>query len=199
MDKQIIFNGERISRTKVRNNILKVYNQTDTFSDWYKEAHQFSKYLSDKYKTPLNSVIGIISALSPRLNWDKNKEIAEFFLATNKVIRDNGKQIHMTVPCNKAKLIRLNDDEQYVLDTLSGDKTKSFYLNIKYPDREVNVTVDRHAIAIALGRIATQKEHSLTNKSYKFFEDCYKWTAEQLGIRPLLLQSITWETWRNIK
>ena len=199
MDKQIIFNGERISRTKVRNNILKVYNQTDTFSDWYKEAHQFSRYLSDKYKTPLNRVIGIISALSPRLNWDKNKEIAEFFLETNKVIRDNGKQIHMTVPCNKAKLIRLNDDEQYILDTLSGDKTKSFYLNIKYPDREVNVTVDRHAIAIALGRIATQKEHSLTKKSYKCFEDCYKWTAEQLGIRPLLLQSITWETWRNIK
>jgi hypothetical protein len=52
---------------------------------------------------------------------------------------------------------------------------------------------------VALGRVATDEEQALSKSQYKFFEDCYKWTADSLGIRPLLLQSITWEMWRKIK
>ncbi len=198
MNKSIVFKGDKLTRTKVRNNILKVYNSTNNHSDWYKEAHMFCIYLSDKYKTPLNSVIGIVSALSPLKKWDKNKEIAEYFLDSGSVLKDN-KHINFPNQCNKAKAIHITDKETEILDILNGEKTKAFYINIRYPDKGENVTVDRHAIAIALGRVATEEEQSMTKNHYKFFEDCYKWTAEKLGIRPLLLQSITWETWREIK
>ena len=72
-------------------------------------------------------------------------------------------------------------------------------MNMRYPDSGEYVTVDRHAIAVALGRIATDEEQSLSKKQYEFLKDCYVWTAEQLGIKPLLLQSITWVAWKRIK
>jgi hypothetical protein len=159
----------------------------------------FCKYLSDKYKTPINSVIGIVSSLSPLKTWDKNKEIAEYYLETDKVKNINDKFINFSKQCDKAIKIRNTDNELEILDILRGEKTKAFYLNMRYPDRVVNVTVDRHAIAVALGRVATDEEQALSKSQYKFFEDCYKWTADSLGIRPLLLQSITWEMWRKIK
>jgi len=61
------------------------------------------------------------------------------------------------------------------------------------------VTIDRHAIAIALGRTAKDNELQLTPKQYDWFQDCYRYLADRLGIRPSLLQSITWEIWRVIK
>ena len=198
MDKQIIFKGNKVTRTKVKNNILRVYKSADNYTDWYEDAYNFCEYLSDKYNTPINSVIGIVSALSPLKNWDKNKEIAEYYLDTGCVKRDN-KYINFPNQCNKAIVIRNTEDEVEILGILKGEKTKSFYLNIRYPEKNNKVTVDRHAIAVALGRVATDEEQALTVKHYKFFEDCYKWTAELLGIRPLLLQSITWETWRKTK
>lgn len=198
MNKSIIFKGNKLTRAIVKNNIIRIYNKADSYSDWYEEANTFCKYLSYKYKTPLNSVIGIVSALSPLKTWDKNKEIAEYYLDTNSIKKDN-KFINFPNQCNKAVDIRNTDDEQEILGILNGKKTKSFYLNISHPSRLVNVTVDRHAIAVALGRVATEEEQALSTLQYAFFEDCYKWTAEVLGIRPLLLQSITWETWRNLK
>jgi len=199
VNNSIVFKGNKLSRTKVKNNIIRVYNKADNYSDWYKEANTLCKYLAYKYKTPFNSVVGIVSALSPLKTWDKNKEIAEYYLSEDKILNNNGKFINFPKQCDKAVEIRQTNKEQEILDILRGEKTKSFYLNIKYPERMANVTVDRHAIAVALGRIATEEEQALSKNHYKFFEDCYKWTAQQLGIRPLLLQSITWETWRNLK
>jgi len=198
MDKQIIFKGNKITRTKVKNNIMRIYKMADNYSDWYEDANKFCICLSETYKVPLDNVVGIVSALSPLKNWDKNKEIAEYFIKTNSVKKDN-KYINFPNQCKKAIWIMVAVSEVDILNILKGEKTKSFYLNIKYPNREVNVTVDRHAIAVALGRIATDEEQSLTKRHYKFFEDCYKWTALLLGIRPLLLQSIVWEVWREIK
>jgi hypothetical protein len=198
MKKSITFKGSKLTRAVVKNNIIRVYDKADSYSDWYKDANAFCKYLSDSYKIPLNSVVGIVSALSPLKTWDKNKEIAEYYLDKDIVKKDN-KFINFPKQCDKAMKIRHTDSEVDILDILRGEKTKSFYLNISYPERMVNVTVDRHAIAVALGRVATDEEQALSKNHYKFFEDCYKWTAEALGIRPLLLQSITWETWRNLK
>ena len=88
------------------------------------------------------------------------------------------------------------DDE--ILKILNGDKTKRFYLNMVYPSGG-GVTVDRHAIAIAIGRTATDKEQSISSAVYTFLEECYIMTSETLGLTPLHLQSITWQAWKRIK
>ncbi len=194
MDKQIVFKANKLTRTVVRNNIIKVYSQTNNMDkqNWYADALLFCRYLSDKHKVPLDNVIGVVSALSPRKNWELNKRVAEDLLT-------DGTCGHMKVFVKKAKDILNVDSEYEILQVLNGKKITSFYLNIRYPNRIGTVTVDRHAIAVAIGRNATNDELALTDKQYKFFEDCYKWTAEIVGITPQLLQAITWETWRKNK
>jgi len=167
MHKVITFKGKRLSRARVKNNILKVYNKADAHTDWYVDAHAFCKGLSIKYNRPLSVVVGIVSALSPLKTWDKNKEIAEYYLQTNSVLK-GGKYINFTKQCDKVLQLdrcwliwnKVTDEGiQYIL---KGEKTKSFYLNIMHPSQESKVTVDRHAIAVALGRVATDEEQALT-------------------------------------
>ena len=191
----IQFKGRKLSRTQVKNNIIKTYTlaTSEERQDWYLSANNYCRYLSDKHQLPLDKVIGIVSALSPRKEWSLNKRIAEELILTG----DCGQ---MKVFVGKAKDIRdTQGNEKDILSILNGPKIKSFYMNIKYPDSVVNVTVDRHAIAVALGRIATNEEQSLSEKQYQFFKECYIWTAQALDIKPLLLQSITWEAWKRIK
>jgi len=188
------------SRTKIKNNILKVYKVSvnSEQNDWYREAHQFGVEVSSflksfkNYDVTVNQVLGIVSALSPLKEWEKNKEIAVDFILTG----DCG---HMGENKRKARaILDCNGSDDKILEILSGPKTSRFYMNMMYPDG-TGVTVDRHAIAIAIGRTATNKEQALTPKAYTFIEKCYIMTAETLGLDPLHLQSITWQAWKRIK
>jgi|TARA_R110002012_G_scaffold15734_3_gene62108 hypothetical protein len=188
------------SRTKIRNNILKVYKVSvnSEQNDWYREAHQFGVEVSSflksfkNYDVTVNQVLGIVSALSPLKEWEKNKEIAVDFILTG----DCG---HMGANKRKARaILDCDGSDDKILEILSGPKTSRFYMNMMYPDG-TGVTVDRHAIAIAIGRTATNKEQALTPKAYTFIEKCYIMTAETLGLDPLHLQSITWQAWKRIK
>jgi hypothetical protein len=188
------------SRTKIKNNILKVYKVSvnSEQNDWYREAHQFGVEVSSflksfkNYDVTVNQVLGIVSALSPLKEWEKNKEIAVDFILTG----DCG---HMGANKRKARaILDCNGSDDKILEILSGPKTSRFYMNMMYPDG-TGVTVDRHAIAIAIGRTATNKEQALTPKAYTFIEKCYIMTAETLGLDPLHLQSITWQAWKRIK
>ena len=193
--------GEKeYSRTVIKNNILKVYKVSADYerNDWYREAHNFGVEVSTflksfrNYNITVNQVLGIVSALSPLKEWEKNKEIAVDFILTG----DCG---HMGANKRKARQILDSDgSDDEILKILNGPKTSRFYMNMMYPDG-TGVTVDRHAIAIAIGRTATDKEQSLTPKAYEFIEKCYIMTAETLGLDPLHLQSITWQTWKRIK
>ena len=212
--KKVRIGDKEYSRTVIKNNILKVYKVSADYerNDWYREAHNFGVEVSTflksfrNYNITVNQVLGIVSALSPLKEWEKNKEIAIDFILTG----DCG---HMGANKRKARQILDIDidvcecdgqhlDLSYVddkiLEILSGPKTSRFYMNMMYPDG-TGVTVDRHAIAIAIGRTATDKEQSLTPKAYEFIEKCYIMTAETLGLDPLHLQSITWQTWKRIK
>ena len=214
--------GEKeYSRTVIKNNILKVYKVSADYerNDWYREAHNFGVEVSTFMKSfknidvTVNQVLGIVSALSPLKEWEKNKEIAVDFILTGDcghmgANKRKARQIldlkytgngHPMDPQRDAVFKESNvyyDDE--ILRILSGPKTSRFYMNMMYPDG-TGVTVDRHAIAIAIGRTATDKEQSLTPKAYEFIEKCYIMTAETLGLDPLHLQSITWQTWKRIK
>ena len=198
--KKVRIGDKEYSRTVIKNNILKVYKVSADYerNDWYREAHNFGVEVSTflkafrNYNITVNQVLGIVSALSPLKEWEKNKEIAVDFILTG----DCG---HMGANKRKARqILDCNGSDDEILKILNGPKTSRFYMNMMYPDG-TGVTVDRHAIAIAIGRTATDKEQSLTPKAYEFIEKCYIMTAETLGLDPLHLQSITWQTWKRIK
>ena len=188
------------SKTKIKNNIIKTYKQSNQseLNDWYQEAHDFGCDVSAMFKgVPKRKVLGIVSALSPLKEWNKNKEIAIDLIMTGDCgYMERGKQ--------KARdILRLGGHFRHfdseIKSILNGEKTKTFYENMVYPTRSNSVTVDRHAIAIAIGRTATDKEQAISKDVYTFIEKCYIMTSETLGLAPLHLQSITWQTWKRVK
>ena len=72
--KTIQFKNQKLSRTVVKNNILRVWNQTSSEQrfDWYLDAFSFAEELSVFYDVDVNKVCGIIAALSPVKKWSEN-------------------------------------------------------------------------------------------------------------------------------
>ena len=208
--KKITINTKEYSRTKIKNNILRVYDVAlhKEKNDWYQEANDFgsqvSEFLFDYTGRDVSKcqVLGIVSALSPLKEWSKNKDLAlDLIYSGDCGHMQRNKQKALDILSLKGSDFR--DGDQMVYDfkirkILNGDKTKRFYSNMVYPSGG-GVTVDRHAIAIAIGRTATEKEQALSSKQYQFLEDCYIMVANQLGLVPLHLQSITWQAWKRIK
>lgn len=211
MEQQII-KGELWSRTQVKNNILAVWNATnesDKF-DWYQAANNYAHELAnvspsnDGYHLDVSRACGVIAALSPMIHWNQNKKLARELIEDARLL--NVWVIAESMAClksnaRKAAAILLSDgSDDEILNILHGKKTSAFYLNIKYPEKAISMTMDRHAISIALGRKITKGEEKyfqLTVAQYEFLVECYRWTAAKLGINPLILQSATWVLWRR--
>ena len=219
--KTIKIGGIDYSRTKIKNNIMKVYNVSleSEKNDWYKEANVFGSQVSEflfNYtgrEVSKRQVLGIVSALSPLKEWSKNKDLAvDLIYSGDCGHMQRNKQKALDIlnlqytgnghPMDSQRDEVFKEENVYyddeILKILNGDKTKRFYLNMVYPSGG-GVTIDRHAIAIAIGRTATDKEQSISSAVYTFLEECYIMTSETLGLTPLHLQSITWQAWKRIK
>jgi len=130
-----------------------------------------------------------------------NKELAEDLIAG----RPCG---HIGAFVEKAKNIAdlANPTIENIREILSGEKTKTFFVNIYNYDNRVeryagDVTIDRHAM-----KIATNLDiDSVTNPQLKWLSECYVYATKyiqdlesDLTITPQLVQSATWCVWRGI-
>ena len=165
---------------------------------WYVRAHRWSKQVSNDTGYHLDVVVGVLAALSPGVQWKVNKNDAIAVLT--------GDVLHAfaTYPVNvsKAQDILGASREVEVLARLkprpqSGMKVYAFYHNIRYPLTVGKVTIDRHAISVALGRPLTKAEGSLTPLQYAHYEYVYAYAANIVGLKPQQLQAIVWEWWRS--
>jgi hypothetical protein len=168
-------------------NIVREYHEYSIPSDelWYHEVHEWAGTLGD-----IKMVAGVIAALSPNLSWDRNKILAQQAVDTGLV---SGA---LPLSCQRANEIMAGNDP---LDVLGGNKTRSFYSNIAFPYGDKDVTIDRHSLAIALGRKVTDSEQKkLSSKNfYSTVISAYHDAAEELGILPSELQATTWCSWRR--
>lgn len=163
---------------------------------WYSQAHVIAKALGAHTGLPLEKQVkagaGILAALSPQTDWGTNITFAWLLVL-------EGTQKHTTANHNKAMRI-LNGEEP--LDVLGGNKVRAFYGNILNPeDATVPVTIDRHAVAVYLGRVPEQHaEKAYSNKQvWKRIEGAYRQAARHLNINPQVLQAVTWVEWRYRK
>ncbi len=193
------FKGQTLTTTKVVNNILRVYDQSTNNHNWYVEANTLAFELGKKYlpndteKVATAKVSGIIASLSPLKSWDENKKITITFL-------QGGKAKHTAVMVNKAKLIlSSNGDVDVIAEILNGNKITSFFLNILQPYTSQAVTIDRHAISIAVGESLTGDQLQISTNQYKFFETCYRVAANKRNELPSQMQAVTWVKWRELK
>lgn len=199
MNVRQVFKGEVLTRTKTVNNIMRVLNDTKvetTGKDWYFVAHAFARDLAAKHNLTVMQVAGVIASLSPLKSWDENKTITKQFLR-------NGRAKHTGVMVAKAKDIinyKGSFQKEFILCTLNGNKIQNFFLNIAFPAVNDAVTIDRHAIAVALGYTPeAAKLKDITDAQYNFFLNCYKLAAAKAGILPHEIQAITWVKWRQLK
>lgn len=193
-----VHKGITLSRTKTVNNILKIWllAQPEDRYDWYAEAYNYALEISKLAPNLLNvnQSAGVIAALSPCKSWNQNKKEALKMIVTG----DCG---HIKAFKQKAAaIIASSGTEDEVLRILNGNKIQAFYLNMRYPEKSLHLTIDRHALSVCLNRWITEDDYrGMTKKQYLFFSECYRHAAAKLGISALLVQSATWLTWRKIK
>lgn len=170
-------------------------SQADTLSgmDWYARARRLATDLDPQ--NPARAA-GVIAALSPMMSWPMNVRQAK-----NVYSGIGAKGLLKNVA--KAHAIHAGAEP---LSILGGEKVRSFFLNIVFPENGTPVTVDRHAIDIACGKVQSDSERALAirgKKGYQNIAAMYRRAAEILSeeygvlILPQQVQAVTWVSWRN--
>jgi hypothetical protein len=160
---------------------------------WYKEAQAFAKQQAETYGVSLEIVAGIISALSPGVDWERNK--AETLVVLN---GDRSHKFGTYGPnVKKAFEIRNAGLHVNVATFFPANKTYNFYHNIINPADTNFVTIDRHALSVALGAVRADK--SITNVEYRELATAYNKAAKKANLLPCEIQAITWVKWRTAK
>jgi len=176
-----------------RNIFLAYYSASQAEKDagmaWYPQARALAETLR-----PDNVAMaaGVIAAMSQTTMWQDNVKRATAALM-------DGDVRHLTHVVTKVHRIMAGEAP---LDVLSGEKVRSFYLNIMgESDSLESVTVDRHAIDIAVGRVLSNAERAKAirgkagySKVAQMYIDC----ANSLGtLTGAELQAIVWVWWRR--
>lgn len=181
----------REQRRELVDNILAVYDRASTAARsqgmaWYTNAHALAGIIGFG---DYDKGAGIIAALSANTGWTQNKNLA-LAISQGQEVR------HLSKVLDKVKRIMAGEEPGLVLG--KGRKTRSFYMNIAYPDLEGPVTIDRHAHDIARGEAWGSESRGLTTWTrYEILADAYWDAASERGIKPHEMQAVTWCQWRD--
>jgi hypothetical protein len=172
-------------------------------SQWYERAHEEAKKVGSG---DVRKGAGIIAALSPLSDWDRNVAEAHELKKTGGV---SGALLPQNV--EKARRIHAGEDPHEVL---GGHKVRSFFENIHDPSNPEHVTIDRHAYDIAMGHPFVGTGRKTTPRGgggkmspdiglsgygrYQHFVHAYKVASENLGILiPNKTQAVSWVAHRG--
>lgn len=153
---------------------------------WYADAHRFCVKVAKYTRTPLYKVVGILSALSPRNKWHRNK------IDAIELIKRGKKGKYATFHANRDKALKILNNTSNIEEVrkiLNAKKTVSFFNNILYPSVSKTVTID----VWAYRTVKLEQK----NKNYNITEQAYKNVSDKLGIKAHNLQAILWENIRS--
>lgn len=204
----------------VEGNIIKCYYNADALSIseghvWYDCAHLTAKELAKEFGLTIWQTSLILSALSPRCSWDKNKTDAYMFLERIYSYKTTFPGL-MQAPLNKCIKVYYDENLRKYRDSFYHEvspfnvnsvlgkysfKTKAFAAIIAEPENTLNyVCIDTHAINIAYGSVQDSKvvgKVFSNSHLYSLFSGCYNRAADLIGIPVAELQAITWCSWRR--
>jgi hypothetical protein len=169
---------------------------------WYARASMVCRGIAEQYKLPLETVAGVLAALSPNNRWSRNiidtEAIVKAYVLSGQDV--NAVKVS-TFGKNKAKAIAILQGAA-PLDVLGGLKVRAFYGCVIGGNE---VCVDGHAYSIWLGqRVPTSKTPKISAKLYQQIADDYNLAATQINTitgrcyTGAQIQAITWVTWRNL-
>ncbi len=175
-------------------NIWKIYEETCDLSydlylagrDWYANSQELAMAATVGSKV---TACGVVAALSPQTSWAQNVKNASTFWETGTA---------PTLGASIAKADRIRHGV-HPLNVLGGNKVRSFYCNLVDPEDNRFVTVDRHAVAIALGGKVAKADKALELAGgYEMVQNAYIKVANDLGSVANSVQAITWLGWRTV-
>ena len=205
-----------MARAVTRNisGMLQLATQGDILSglDWYKRAYQLGVRLIHAYDgLTLGQAVGVIAALSPNNQWERNCIDAEAMIKAWHHGADPLAVKVCTFGKNKAKaaaILALSDAEatgevDLIVPILNGRKVVAFYRSIMGdPDA---VCVDGHAFAVWIGeRVPTTQTPSIGVKLYADIARAYQLVAKRsyelcgTTLTATQVQAVTWVTYRRL-
>ena len=186
-------------------NILKVYRRA-TKADisngiyWYERAYDAAKDIAQYTNININTVVGVMAALSPNNKWERNVADCERMCiawVNGDCMSDFKVSCYNTMKAKAWSILvdELSDNDD-ILTRLNGQKIRSFYSNIIGLDE---VTIDGHALNIALGKRQglTTDATNMGKRQYKEMQLAYVKAAKRVKVKPHVLQAITWTTWKR--
>lgn len=180
--------------SRIEKLLSQVTSQTlEEGKNWYKDANKYCQELSIEYNKTFRQVVGILAALSPMKEWGVNKRQTRQFLEFQ-TCGTFGRQINKSLEmydCIVAELDAQKADK-FIMMTLNGMKTKSFYHNIVYPSTSRMITVDTHMLKLSDWTY-------MDDKKYQVIEQAIQEKADSIDMLPLELQAILWLQIKNSK
>jgi hypothetical protein len=172
---------------------------------FYPDALAHCQNLARAYSLPVETVAGVVAALSPNNKWSRNLQDAHNICRAYVVggYADAEQIKCSTYNRNKIKALTIlgGADPSTVL---GGLKVRAFYGCIM-GDPYADVCVDGHAYSVWLGQyVPTTKTPKISPKLYAAISADYAMAAEQINIilntayLPCQIQAITWLAWRRI-
>ena len=192
-------------------NILAVYalataGERQDGIEWYHRAYRVATRIAETHGESIETVAGVIAALSPNNRWERNIVDAENVIraytvggaeeAANVKVCTYGKMRDKAIQILEATSIIHHED------ILNGRKITAFYRCII--GCQDAVCIDGHAYSIWFGDRLTMKEvPNIGKKLYAEICDDYVEAAEVLrdsgdDVKAFEVQAITWTAWRRL-
>jgi hypothetical protein len=168
---------------------------------WYRDARLFCYKVSKQYGLSFRKTCAILSALSPRNRWERNKIDCENLVAylTGNTVNEPSCATYGAMVQKAVNIFHSKTDSiESMLKLLNGPKIKAFFLNI-YDFNSDCVTVDSWIQLIALGEyLAVDKRPSLKKTDYVLIENLIKEIASTKKVKPPVMQAVLWIAFRNL-
>lgn len=143
---------------------------------WYDTARLAAGRISRATGVTKAQAAGVIAAISPRMRWSANVNLAERICS--------GEQVTGVFGSNLAKAHRIMAGER-PLDVLGGDKVRAFY-------RAIMGDSDAVVIDVWMLRAVEWEKKTITSREYEHVADCLREAAESVGVDPADFQAIVW-------
>jgi len=178
---------------QMADNICAVYqiaHKSNDTAQWYAVAQMWIEQTAQVFNCTPDIVAYVVATLSPKLVWRKNLESALAMLELQ--VWGWTDKRNSALGANTRKVLAAFDGERPYVAT--GDKVSSFQRNL-LGDYDA-VTIDRHAVAIALRGLNAIGTDSggvkISKEQYSVFVQAYRIAAERLNENPVTVQSVTW-------
>ena len=172
-------------------------------AQWYNVAQNASGAMAERYGISLETVAGVVAALSPNNRWERNLRDADNLISAYTLggLDDALIVKTSTYGKNKAKALAILQGAE-PLEALGGLKVRAFYGCIIGKNA---VCVDGHAYAIWRGeRISTSSTPKISPKLYCSIVADYVKATDTINsvlggqYKPFQIQAITWLAWRRL-